>query len=152
MGTRGSVDHVHNSIEEPTLLRNAALHAAEAHAMRDEPYVLNEPRRAVVADSFAETCAARGWALLALHVRTEHVHLVIQGATMPERIMRDLKAYASRRLSDSLGEPSGIQRWARHGSTRDLWKVESVQAAVKYVVEEQGRTMEVVEDTENVPL
>jgi hypothetical protein len=33
------------------------------------------------------------------------------------------------------------KRWARHGSTRWLWKDEEVQQALQYVVDEQGEPM-----------
>jgi hypothetical protein len=32
-------------------------------------------------------------------------------------------------------------RWARHGSTRWLWKDEDVRQALRYVIEEQGEPM-----------
>ena len=52
--------------------------------------------------------------------------------------MNDLKAYASRCLNrKGLDEPAR-KRWARHGSTRWLWKRENVSAAIRYVVDEQG--------------
>jgi REP element-mobilizing transposase RayT len=149
---RGSVDRKHNALEEPMLLHNRARQDAEERAMGEAPYLLTEARRTIVANSFRETCTARGWSLLAMHIRTNHVHLAVQGKAAPERIMRDLKPYASRRLSERLGEPSVIRRWTRHGSTKYLWKPESVEAAVKYVVEEQGRLMEVHEDTDGVDL
>ena len=49
-----------------------------------------------------------------------------------------LKVYASRRLNGmGLDEPNR-KRWARHGSTRWLWKPEHIPAAVQYVMAEQG--------------
>jgi len=35
------------------------------------------------------------------------------------------------------------KRWARHGSTRWLWKDEYVQKAISYIVSAQGEAMEV---------
>jgi hypothetical protein len=63
--------------------------------------------------------------------------------------MNDLKSYASRCLNRiGLDEP-GRKRWARHGSTRWLWKPEDVSAAIRYVVDEQGHPMAVFEATEH---
>jgi hypothetical protein len=59
----------------------------------------------------------------------------------PEIVMRDFKGYASRKLNASGGEAKGRKRWARHGSTRWLWKDDDVQRAMEYVVDEQGTTM-----------
>jgi len=53
---------------------------------------------------------------LAAHVRTNHVHLVVAGEARPERVMNDLKSYASR---------------------------DDVSGAIQYVVEGQGEAMAV---------
>ena len=84
------------------------------------------------------TGTLRHWNLLAAHVRNHHVHLVAEAEARPERILKDLKANASRCLNRlGLDEPSR-KRWARHGSMRWLWKPQSVPAAIRYVVDEQG--------------
>ena len=80
---------------------------------------------------------------MAAHVRANHVHIVVEANAMPEKVMRDLKAYASRRLDGSGLDPQSRKRWARHGSTSYLWKPEQVSAAVRYVLEGQGEAMEV---------
>jgi hypothetical protein len=57
--------------------------------------------------------------------------------------MHAFKAYASRNLNRlGIDEPDR-KRWARHGSTRWLWKDEDVRRATQYVVFEQGEPMEV---------
>lgn len=60
--------------------------------------------------------------------------------------MNDFKAYASRRLSEAGLDGRDRKRWARHGSTRYLWKPEHVEAAIRYVVYEQGEPMAVYEN------
>jgi REP element-mobilizing transposase RayT len=109
--------------------------------MTQEPYALDHDRREVVLEAVREVALHRGWNLLAAHVRTTHVHIVVQADVPPERVMNDFKAYASRRL-DRLGyDPSGQRRWARHGSTRWLWKYQDVVDTLRYVVEAQGEPM-----------
>src|ERR1700722_4168040 len=81
-------------------------------------------RRDAVLASVLERCSNAGWTLLGAHVRTNHVRLVIQADARPERVMNDLKSYASRRLNELGWDEPGRKRWARHGSTRRLcWKV-----------------------------
>jgi hypothetical protein len=76
-------------------------------------------------------------------VRSSHVHAVVAAEARPERVMSAFKTYASRRLNQmGLDEPNR-KRWARHGSTRCLWKPEHVSAAIQYVVDEQGDAMSV---------
>ena len=44
-------------------------------------------------------CAYRGWNLLAAHVRSNHVHIVVEAEAQPERNMNEFKSYASRELN-----------------------------------------------------
>ena len=57
--------------------------------------------------------------------------------------MNDLKSYVSRCLNRTGLDGPDRKRWARHGSTRWLWKPESVSAAIQYVVDKQGDPMAV---------
>ena len=116
--------------------------------MDQPPYSMDRSRREAVLAALVEHCADRHWSLLAAHVRTNHVHIVVQADVRPERIMNDLKSYASRCLNRlGLDEPAR-KRWARHGSTRWLWKPQSVSAAIRYVVDEQGDPMAVFQARE----
>ena len=113
--------------------------------MDQSPYSLDQIRRDAVLEAVQEVCAHRGWCLLAAHVRTTHVHTVVVAEAPPERVMREFKAYASRRLNRIGMDGPGRKRWTRHGSTRWLWKPEHISAAIQYVVAEQGDAMSVFE-------
>ena len=117
--------------------------------MDQPPYHLDPTRREAVWRAIQGVCAHRGWNLLAAHVRSNPVHAVVEAEAPPERIMNDFKAYASRHLNwMGLDEPRR-KRWARHGSTRWLWKPRQVSAAIQYVVAEQGDAMSVFEAQES---
>ena len=109
--------------------------------MDQEPYRLDPDSRAAALDAIRELCLHRNWNLLAAHVRTNHVHLVVEADIRPEKIMNDCKSYASRGLNRLGREGSDRKRWARHGSTRWLWKDSDVLDAIRYVVEDQGEPM-----------
>ena len=144
----GSVDPAHNVPGTPILEGNSARAASEEERMDQSPYHLDQIRRDAVLEAIQEVCAHRGWSLLAAHVRSNHVHTVVEAEVPPERVMSDFKAYASRHLNRmSLDEPNR-KRWARHGSTRWLWKPKHVSAAIQYVVAEQGDAMSVFESHE----
>jgi hypothetical protein len=57
--------------------------------------------------------------------------------------MNEFKVYASRQLNQMGLGGLKLRRWARHGSTRWLWKPQHVSAAIQYVVAEQGKPMSV---------
>ena len=97
------------------------------------------------AGSFARPfrmCAHRHWELLALHVRTTHVHVIVFAEAAPERILNDFKAYASRALNAAGLDAADCRRWTRHGSTLYLWTDASLDEKVHYVLHEQGEPME----------
>ena len=105
--------------------------------MRQPPFLLDRASAEIVLRSIRNTCAYRDWTLLAAHVRTNHVHIVVDGIPSPSIALRDLKAYATR----SLGQ--GRIRWSRHASTRPLPDARAVAGAVNYVIAYQGDPMAV---------
>jgi REP element-mobilizing transposase RayT len=105
--------------------------AAERRLMDQVPYTMNMNRRNTVLFALHERCSERQWSVLTAHVRTTHLHIVVEADARPERIMNDLKSYASRCLNRmGLDEPTR-KRWERHGSTRWLRKAENVSTAIR---------------------
>ncbi|MGC4050684.1 MAG: hypothetical protein QM757_15015 [Paludibaculum sp.] len=127
----------------PFLAPNPRLALAERRLMDQPPYQLDQPRREFVLGSIVEVCVHREWTLLAAHVRRTHVHVVVVSEALPERVMLEFKANASRKLNQLELDLPGRKRWSRHGSTRWLNTAGAVSAAVQYVLEEQGRPMAV---------
>ena len=117
--------------------------AVKRQLMDQLPYCLDLERRTAVLGALREVCLHRSWVLLAAHVRTNHVHVVVEADVRPEMVMNTFKAYASRGLKRLGTDQPDRKRWARHGSTRWLWRDEDVQAAIEYVVSRQGEPMEV---------
>jgi len=143
----GSVDKSHNLPGSRLLEADPQRASAQRERMDQLPYGMDKSRRDAVLASVMDRCSNQGWTLLAAHVRTNHVHLVVVAEVRPERVMNDLKSYASRCLNRlGLDEPAR-KRWARHGSTRWLWKPEDVSATIRYVVDGQGDQMAVFEGT-----
>ena len=139
----GSVDRRHNLPGSRLLEADPQRALAERQRMSQAPYFLDRDSRAAVLEALREVCWHRGWSLLAAHVRTNHVHVVVEAEVQPEKVMNDFKSYASRSLNRLGRDGLDRKRWARHGSTRWLWKDQDVQEAVRYVVEEQGDPMAV---------
>jgi len=111
--------------------------------MNQQPYSLNEKERAIVVSAIREVCDFRRWELIAAHVRSTHVHIVVFAACKPEKVLNDFKTYATRALRRE-GLISEDQKvWSRHGSTRYKWSDDDVASAVEYVVFQQGEMMEV---------
>jgi REP element-mobilizing transposase RayT len=141
----GSVDPAHHVPGTPILEKNLARATFEEQRMDQSPYHLDCIRRDAVLQAIQSVCVHRGWNLLAAHVRSNHVHTVVEAEDPPERVMSDFKAYASRHLNRMGLDAKNRKRWARHGSTRWLWQPLHVSAAIQYVVAEQGDVMSVFE-------
>jgi REP element-mobilizing transposase RayT len=130
----GSVDREHNLFGNRLIEADPKLASDERKRMDQPAYSMDESRREVVLAALIERCSQRHWSLLAAHVRTNHVHIVVESDALPERVMNDLKSYASRCLNQAELDGPDRKRWARHGSTRWLWKPERVSAAIQYVI------------------
>ena len=112
----GTVDRLHNLAGSRLLEDDPHRESAELQRMQQEPYLLDSGARAAVLESMREVCLNRRWVFLAAHVRTNHVHVVVDAEARPEEVMNAFKSYASRALNSVEG--GGRKRWARHGSTR----------------------------------
>jgi REP element-mobilizing transposase RayT len=137
---RGSVDDRHHWRNSPYLGRNEKLQTWEQRQLRWPPYELHNTARKCVRTALVAGCERRGWELLALHIRTTHVHVVLRAKGDPKRILAALKAYATKALNESTG--SRREYWTEHGSAEYLWKPSQVEAAVHYVALEQGTPLE----------
>ena len=147
----GSVDRKHNQPGSPLVEPCPKRVSVERRLMNQPPYRFDARCRQALLASIVDSCSQQNWSLLAAHVRTNHVHLVVKSEARPERIMNDLKSYASGCLNRlGLDEPVR-KRWARHGSTCWLWEPENVSAAIRYVIDEQGERMAVFEASLSCP-
>ena len=106
-----------------------------------------EIERELVRDTIVAMCIEKNWQLLALHVRSNHVHLVIFADRDPGRLMSDLKARASRELTKAGYSDSTRRRWTRHGSTKHLFNEAAVAEKIHYTLYEQGVPMSFYDGT-----
>ena len=110
----------------------------KARLLKDGAVMFGANERAVVESAVGEVCSFRGYALYAINVRTNHVHVVVSNSATPERIMDAFKAYATRALRSARLIDCEVKVWSRHGSTRYLWTDEHIATAIDYVVNGQG--------------
>jgi REP element-mobilizing transposase RayT len=142
----GSVDRDHNQFETPWIDPDQTARDAMRRKMTQEPYHLDERRRSIVRDAIVEECRFRNWSLLALHVRSNHVHLVVSADRVPEFVMRACKSHASKRLNEAGLDNADRKRWTAHGSTQYLWTEDAVVEKADYTLHQQGEKMAVYPD------
>lgn len=108
--------------------------------LNHEPFVLDDPSRAVVDRVIRAHCELKQWHLHALAVRTNHVHVVVSAPGVPpEQVARQLKQWGTRRLREE-GHAAAEQRvWVALASTRLLFTEAELHGAIRYALEGQER-------------
>ncbi len=136
----GSVSRNSRNWGSPTVPTDAAWLKQARRLMTEPEFSLGPQARAVVLNCVLETCSCRTWHLFCVHVRTNHVHAVLQADVPIERVLSYLKARATFVLKTLY--PDRQRFWTKHGSTRYLWNRPSLAAALDYVMNQQGSPME----------
>ena len=138
---RGSVDRLHNTFGSPRLLPNPLRRNYERRILKRPPTHLSKNRRAAIERGIRETCNLRNWSLWAFNIRTNHVHIVVSANCKSERVLAALKANATRTLREARLWQSGHSPWARKGSRKHLWTERQLNAAIDYVLYDQGEPL-----------
>jgi REP element-mobilizing transposase RayT len=86
---------------------------AERARMDQSPSSLDSMRREAVLASLLDHCSHRNSTVFAAQAGSSHVHIVVESEARLERIMNDLKSYASRCLNRIGLDPPARKRWAR---------------------------------------
>ena len=139
----GSVDRDHNRLGRAFAPIDERRAVRERELMRSEAVGLSPAARVIVLLAIGGVCRHRGWALYAIHVRTNHVHVVVgtsKNPATPERALNDFKAWSTRRLVEAGLVTKGAPVWAYHGSTRYLNHEEGFAGACHYTFHEQDGT------------
>jgi REP element-mobilizing transposase RayT len=139
---RGSIDRFHNQYGTPFIPANDRWQRHNRRLLKGEPVLLTPQQRESTEAAIIETCKIRNWILRALNVRTNHVHVVLSiGGWPPERALNALKSNATRQMRQDGCWPETHSPWAAKGSHRYLWNPPSVERAIVYVLEGQGRAL-----------
>lgn len=136
---RGSVDRHNNTYGSPRIGSNNHWKRHNEQLLLHPPARLNAAGRKSVEKAIRDLCEKRGWTLLAINIRTNHVHVVICiGSKRPKDVLIALKANSTRQLREDGQWPHEHSPWADKGSKRNLWNEKSIWEACNYVNNEQG--------------
>ena len=113
--------------------------------MRQASYLLSSAQsRILVRDAIVDVCKFRGWILYALHVRTNHVHGIVDAEASPSRIFNDWKAYSTRSLRDAGASAPDRMHWTHGGGARRIQTPLGLTRAMNYVLNGQGALLQTV--------
>lgn len=107
---RGSVDRDRNVPGTPFVPDDPSRRDWERRQLRDSPYWLDELRRSEVVTCVQKLADRKSWRLWAVHVRSNHVHVIVTAPGPPERVMNDIKTAASRQLNKLFLAEDGRKR------------------------------------------
>ena len=139
---KGSVDRTHKDYGSPFVKAGIQRENLARQQMKKSAFRLNKEARESVCTTIERHCEIRQWSLHALHVRTNHVHLVITAPVSPEHVLNEIKAWCTRRLREARLINTDQKAWTRHGSTLYLWSEESVHEKIDYTLNQQGNPLD----------
>ncbi len=135
---RGSIDKYHNKYEGPRAVPSDRREEIHVERLKGPPFLLNAASRNLVEEAIEEVCRYRGWSLIAMNVRTNHVHIVVSGIASSAKMLNDFKAYSTRRMRENGEWRFTHSPWVDKGSRRNLWTEEHIGHARNYVINGQG--------------
>ena len=138
---RGSIDRFHNCYRSPYIALNENWHRYNRELLKAPPRILDAKQRKSIKTAILDTCNRRQWSLLAVNVRTNHVHAVVSAKQIAELVLNALKANATRQLRNDGSWTHAFSPWADKGSSRMLWNEQSVARAIDYVLNGQGEDL-----------
>ncbi len=115
--------------------KQRGLTIAAQEQLRGDPVWLRSEHAVALVEQFQETARFRGWAIIAVAIMANHIHIVlgVSGDPEPDSLLRDLKSYGSRRLNRLAGKPTSGNWWTAGGSRRILRGETALRTVVKYV-------------------
>ena len=112
--------------------------------MAEAEVLLTDEQRALIEQTVRDHCRIRGWVLHAVNARTTHVHVIVTSDRDPDEVMKQFKAWCSRKLSDAAGlvgtvaKKAGRRHWFTEGGDKEeIDSKEYLANAIRYVLEGQ---------------
>jgi REP element-mobilizing transposase RayT len=139
---RGSVDKFNNKYGTAFLPPNKDWHEFSTKTLKHKPVKLNNLMRNAVEIALRETCEIRGWEIRAINIRTNHIHIVVGiGSDSSKKALSAFKANATRKMREKNVWEFAHSPWAEKGSRIYLWNEKSVESAIDYVINGQGKPL-----------
>ncbi|MBL8183095.1 MAG: transposase [Blastocatellia bacterium] len=136
---RGTINRHHNKYGTKKIRPVPEWVTTNKLRMNREPVALGPRQRATVRKAIKEACRFRGWRILSINVRTNHIHVVVAtGQRNGSKVVNSFKANGTRMMRERGLWKSEGSPWVDKGSTRYLWNGKSVNRACDYVEYGQG--------------
>lgn len=135
---RGSVNRKSPSAVKKYVRPDPVLNEHITEGLKYPKVLLDASSRRIVYAAIEDYCNFKGWPLLALNVRTNHVHMVVKAAESPSKMLNAIKARVTRLLREAGEFERGRPIWTERGNKGKLLTQEAVANAINYVTNQQG--------------
>ena len=125
---RGSIDRFHNAYRSPYIPQNEQWRKHNEQRLKAKPLVLKAKQRRSIKAAIRETCKIRKWSLLAINVRTNHVHSVVSANRKAGLVLNAFKANATRQLRDDRLWREPFSPWADNQQAQTLERTKCRQS------------------------
>ena len=122
------------------LTENAKFYRYEQERLKNPPVLFSRGQREIVRDTIVKHCDIRKWRLYALHVRSNHVHTVVEADKSIDQVSNELKGWPKRILRENGFDPPKV--WTSGSSKVYLFTEAKLREKIHYVAYEQGEMME----------
>ena len=116
------------------------LHNYKSSIMKYPQVNFEKSQRVIVLETISKHCQVKNWHLFAVHVRSNHIHMLVKSKLHPEKVLNEIKAWSTRKLREAGHDFEKV--WIKSGSTQYIYTIEKLKEKVKYVILEQGEMME----------
>ena len=119
---------------------NERLYKHESGKLKNQPIQFDVGQRGIILDTIVSHCLIKKWKLWAVHVRSNHVHLLVSAEDNVELVMKGVKSWATRNLRKAGYDIPMV--WTRGGSKRYVFTHEKLKEKTHYIIYEQGKLMQ----------
>ena len=119
------------------LQKHNGLQQYHKNKLSHPPIKLNSDQRKIVLNSIIKVCNTREYNLFAVHVRSNHVHILV-GADKA-KLTSDFKSWATRSLRTAGYQIQKI--WTQGGSKKYIFKEHQLYEKADYIINQQGKMM-----------
>jgi REP element-mobilizing transposase RayT len=138
---RGSTERRGKHKRGKTLSPDPLLEVANRRRMKHPALTFDASQRGCVRRAVEDDCDFRKRTIVALAVRTNHVHLVVEATDSIESVLQNVKAWATRRLREEELVQANRPIWTEGGNKVVLQDAGAIARVVEYVNNQQGEAL-----------
>jgi REP element-mobilizing transposase RayT len=120
--------------------KHTGIYEHEHQKLNNDPVTLNLAKRQIVHETIIKHCNIRQWHLYAVHVRSNHVHIVVKSNKPTDLTAKELMGWPTRMLRNNGFKIPKV--WTRGSSKKMIFTKPKLIEKIHYVAYGQGEMMQ----------